>query len=185
VRSRLTPAIALLAAGCGAASAPSPSPTPSPTPGTFTSSDFTTTVPNGWSDETQNQSVVAAVSVNGTVVMLLIAPPTQANVLDEHIDVSEVSTPVPDDQLAGYLQSVSQHGATNVSAAQTFSLDGVSGLFVTYDFTPSGGVEHGIEDMVVNRNDTTYEIVLNTAATDFAGQQPALQEVLGAWQWTS
>jgi hypothetical protein len=149
------------------------------------SSDLTTMVPTGWSDETQNQDVVAAVSVQGTVLMLLIAPPTASNVQYEHIDVSAVASPVPDDQLAAYLESVSAKGATNVSAPQTFELDGVSGLFVTYAYQPSGGVPHRIEDMVVNHGGATYELVLNTATADFAGQQPALDVVLGAWKWTS
>jgi hypothetical protein len=183
-RAPLLIAAAMLAGGCGGSGA-TPSPSPTPSAGAFTSSAFDTVVPHGWSDETQNQNVVAAVSVSGTVLMLLIAPPTQSNVLDEHIDVSEVSTPVPDDQLSDYLTSVSQRGATQLSLPQTFVLDGVSGLFITYDYTPAGGIPHRIEDMVVNRNTVTYEIVLNTAATDFSGQQPALQQVLSAWTWTS
>jgi len=184
---RLLPVLfVMVLASCGGgSSSPSATPAPSVSPGGFTSSDFTTVVPAGWSDETQNQNVVAAVSVDGTVLMLLIAPPTQSNVLDEHIDVSTVSTPVPDDQLSGYLQSVSQRGANNLTVPKTFNLDGVSGLFIAYSYTPSGGVTHRIQDMVLNRNSTTYEIVLNTAATDFPGQQPALQQVLNAWHWTS
>ena len=149
------------------------------------SSDFTTVVPNGWSDQTQNQDVVAAVSVSGTVLMLLIAPPTKANVLNEHIDVSLVGSPVPDDQLATYLQSVAQKGATSLTMPQTFALDGVTGLSIDYSYVPQGGVQHRIQDMVVNRNGITYEIVLNTATADFAGQQPALQQLMSAWHWTS
>jgi hypothetical protein len=157
-------------------------PTPS---GAFVSSDFTTVVPKAWTDQTQNQDVVAAVSVQGTVLMLLIAPATATNVMYEHIDVSTVASPVPDDQLATYLQSVSSKGATAVGSPQTFELDGVTGLYITYDYLPSGGVPHHIEDMVVNHGGTTYEVVLNTATADFPGQLPALQQVLGAWSWTS
>ena len=149
------------------------------------SSDFTTIVPAGWSDQTQNQEVVAAVSVSGTVLMLLVAPPTKANVMNEHIDVSLVASPVPDDQLVIYLQSVAQKGATSLSMPQTFALDGVTGLSIDYSYVPQGGVQHRIRDMVVNRNGITYEIVLNTANADFAGQAPALQQILSAWRWTS
>jgi hypothetical protein len=170
---------------CGSGSSSTAAPSVSPPAGTFTASDFTTVVPSGWSDETQNQSVVASVSVSGTVLMLLLAPPTKSNVVDEHIDVSSVSSPVPDDQLAGYLQSVGQKGATNLTSPETVDVDGVTGLFITYDYQPSGGVSHEIEDMVVNRNGTTYEIILNTAAADFSGQLPALQQVLSAWKWTA
>ena len=71
------------------------------------------------------------------------------------------------------------------AALRAFTLDGVSGLVITYDFMPTGGVAHHIQDMVVNRNGMTYELVLNTATVDFNGQLPALQQVLNSWRWTS
>ena len=184
-RALVAIAAATLLAACSR-SGPTPSATPSPTlPGAFISSDFTTVVPHLWRDATQDENVVAAVSVQGTVLMLLIAPPTASNVMYEHIDVSTVASPVPDDQLATYLESVSSKGASNLSSPQTFELGGTSGLYITYDYEPSGGVPHHIEDMLVNRNGSTYEIVLNTGASDFDGQLPALEQVLGAWRWTS
>lgn len=151
----------------------------------FTSTDFTTHIPNGWADQTTNESAVTSVSVNGTVLMLLVPPATFAARDSEHIDVSVVQQPVPSDQLSAYLQSVSQHGATNVSGVQAFNLDGATGLFVTYTLSANGTANNNAQDMVVDHNNNTYDIVLNTAASDFTAQLPALQEVLSSWRWAS
>ena len=75
-------------------------------------------------------------------------------------------------------------GATNLSRAQPFDLNGSTGIFITYDLKPSTGVALHEQDMLVNHGGTTYEIVLNTAQPDFAVQAPALQRVLSMWRWT-
>ncbi|MBV9101137.1 MAG: hypothetical protein JO198_08860 [Candidatus Dormibacteraeota bacterium] len=127
---------------------------------------------------------MTSVSVNGTVLMLLVPPASFAARASEHIDVSMVQQPVPSDQLSAYVQSVSQHGATNLSSVQAFNLDGATGLFVTYDLS-ANGASNKAQDMVVDHNNNTYDIVLNTHAADFAAQLPALQEVLNSWRWAS
>ena len=116
--------------------------------------------------------------------MLLYAPATAAHIPNEHIDVSMVAQPVPDDQLEMFLESAAQNGATNLSRAQPFDLNGSTGIFITYDLKPSTGVALHEQDMLVNHGGTTYEIVLNTAQADFAVQAPALQRVLSMWRWT-
>jgi len=116
--------------------------------------------------------------------MLLYAPVTAA-ALHEHIDVSTVAQPVPDDQLESYLESAAQNGATNLSRAQPFDLNGNTGIFITYDLNSSSGVPLESQDMLLNHGGETFEIVLNTAQTDFASQLPALEKVLSAWRWTS
>jgi hypothetical protein len=143
----------------------------------FTATGFSTVIPSGWSDETANQSAVAAVSGSGTVQMLLVA--TDGG----HIDARTAPQPVPDDQLAQYLESVSQNGATALSPAVPIDIGGASGVMITYTLTaPSGGSSRN-EDMVVNHGGDTYDIVLNTGATAFPHDTAALQTVLDAWRW--
>ena len=143
----------------------------------FTATAFSTVVPAGWTDETTSQSAVASVSGTGTVVMLF------ETVDGGHIDARTAPQPIADDQLAQYLESVSQSGATNLSTAEPVDIDGVSGVMITYNLTPSSGVTAKDEDMVVNQGGDTYDIVLNTAAANFTADQAALQTVLNSWKW--
>src|SRR5437879_1828203 len=121
-RIALTLLLLMSAAACGGSSEPSRAPTPTPRPNTLSSAKFTTVVPTGWTDMTANHSAVGSISAGGQVLMLLLA--AGSTTLNEHIDVSLASQPVPQDQLAGYLQSVSHNGATNLSQPQSFDLDG-------------------------------------------------------------
>jgi len=120
---------------------------------------------------------VASVSGSGPVVLLFEA------IDGGHIDVRTAPQPIADDQLAQYLESVSQSGATNLSTAEPVNIDGVSGVMITYNLTPSPGVTAKDEDMVVNQGGDTYDIVLNTAAANFSADQAALQTVLNSWKW--
>jgi hypothetical protein len=172
----------LLLGGCGSPIAtvtPSSSTSPSgQTTQVFTGTGFSTVIPGGWQDETSNQSAVASVSGNGTVLMLLIAAD------GGHIDVRTAPQPVPDDQLAQYLESVSQSGATSLSTPVPIDIDGVSGVVITYNLAPSPGVTAKDEDMVVNQSGNTYDIVLNTASATFTEDAAALQAVLNGWKWS-
>jgi hypothetical protein len=173
----------LLLGACGgpvATVTPSSSTSPASSPGStraFSASGFSTVIPSGWSDETANQSAVAAASGSGPVLMLLVAPD------GGHIDARTAPQPIPDDQLAQYLQSVSQHGATGVSQPVPVDIDGVSGVVITYTLTSSSGVSSKNEDMVVNQGGNTYDIVLNTAVAAFTQDSAALQTVLNSWRW--
>lgn len=140
-------------------------------------SAFSTVIPSGWTDETANPSAVAAVSGSGSVLMLLVAPD------GGHIDARTAPQPVPDDQLAGYLESVSQNGATDLSQAVPINIDGVSGVVITYTLTSASGVSSKNEDMVVNQGGNTYDIVLNTPTAGFTHDASALQAVLDGWRW--
>jgi hypothetical protein len=177
-----TAASVLLLTACGSPIAtvtPSSSTSPSGAPAkTFTGTGFSATIPSGWDDETANQSAVASVSGSGTVLMLLIAPDAG------HIDVRTAPQPVPDDQLAQYLQSVAQGGATNLTPAVPVDVDGVSGVEITYNLAGSGGVLVKDEDMVVNQGGNTYDILLNTATANFTQDVAALQTVLNGWKWS-
>jgi hypothetical protein len=182
---------ALMACTCAATvsacGAPAPTVTPSsstsPPPGSasgggvFRAAGFTTNVPSGWTDETANQGAVAAVSGSGPVLMLLVAPD------GGHIDARTAPQPVPDDQLAQYLESVGQNGATSVSQTVPINVGGASGVVITYKLTTTSGAVSSNEDMVVNHGGNTYDIVLNTAAASFAHDTAALQVVLDGWKW--
>lgn len=150
---------------------------------------FTVAVPRGWTDHTNDQQAVDAVAASGGLQALFIAPPT-GTVNNEHIDVTTVAQPVPDDQLASYLESVAQNGATSVTTPQPFNLDGASGLFVTYNLTagaspPAQPTVLKVQDMLINHAGQTYEIVLNTAMANFDTQLQSLQSVLSSWKWSS
>ena len=151
----------------------------------FNADSFSVAIPAGWTDKTKDASAVSSVNAGGTVLMLLYAPPTPAGLNNEHIDVSTVAQPVPDDQLGTYLVSAGQNGATNLSRAEPFDLDGSTGIFITYDLKSSNAVLLEAQDMLVNHGGSTYDIVLNTAQPDFAAQLPALREVLSTWHWRS
>jgi hypothetical protein len=175
-------AATVLLSACGAPAAtvtPSSSTSPSggSAPHPFSATGFSTVVPAGWTDETASRSAVASVSGSGPVVLLFEA------IDGGHIDVRTAPQPIADDQLAQYLESVSQSGATNLSTAEPVDIDGVSGVMITYNLTPSPGVTAKDEDMVVNQGGDTYDIVLNTAAANFSADQAALQTVLNSWKW--
>lgn len=140
-------------------------------------SQFLTNIPAGWNDETTDQAAVAALGFNGTVQMLLVSPDGGA------IDARTAPQPVPDDELAQYLASIGKLGGTNLSGAATVDVDGMSGVFITYDFTSPAGIADEREDMVVNQNGDTFEIVLATPKADFSQDVTALQEVLDSWSW--
>ena len=175
-------AATVLLSACGAPAATvTPSSSTSPSGGSathaFSATAFSTVVPAGWNDVSGSQSAVASVTGSGTVVLLFEA------IDGGHIDVRTAPQPIPDDQLAQYLGSVSQSGATNLSTAEPVNIDGVSGVMITYNLAPSAGMTAKDEDMVVNRGGDTYDIVLNTAAANFTADQAALQTVLNNWKW--
>jgi hypothetical protein len=175
-------ALALSACGAPAATV-TPSSSTSPASGAgstsraFRASAFSTVIPSGWTDETGNKTAVAAVSGSGSVLMLLVAPD------GGHIDARTAPQPVPDDQLASYLESVGRNGATDLSQAVPIDVDGVSGVVITYTLTSASGISSKNEDMVVNQGGNTYDIVLNTATAAFPDDTSALQAVIDGWRW--
>ncbi len=166
----------------------SPGTTKAPgTSGTFSTAKFSVAVPNGWRNETNNHSEVSRFSQNGTVLLLFEASPpgtVQPNVNDVTANVNIVlaGSPVPDDQLAFYLTSVSQSGASNISQPQPFMVDGHAGVYITYNSDVSGTPGQS-QDMVVNYKGDTYDIILNTSKQAFPLQLPALKLMLDTWRW--
>ena len=146
-------------------------------------------MPSGWSNKLGVASEVQKFSGNGTVEMLVEQGPPgqlQQNINDvtANINVILLASPVPDDQVAAYLQSVSTNGATNLSAAQSFTIDGSTGQYITYDRDIQGTPGES-QDMIINHAGSTYDIVLNTSQFAFTQQQSGLQAVLTAWKWKS
>lgn len=184
--------VVLVLAACGSSHGSTPPPSAAVTASgsvAFHASGFSTSIPGGWSDRTNDQAAVDAVGASGAMQMLLIAATAGGSASNEHIDVTTVAQPVPDDQLSSYLQSVAQNGATSVSTPQPFTLDRATGLFVTYNLSatatpPAQSLTLKVQDMLINHGGQTYEIVLNTAQADFGAQLPALQHVLSSWHWS-
>lgn len=201
IRARHAIVVAVVGCGlltaCGAPVIPTPSgpssphtASPSPMTGTpLTTDRFSTIVPTGWSNKLGDPSEVQKFSGNGTVEMLIEQGPPgqlQQNINDvtANINVLLLGSPVPEDEVATYLQSVSSNGATNLSSAQSFTIDGSSGQFITYDRDIQGTPGES-QDMIINHGASTYDIILNTSQFAFNQQQPGLQAVLTAWRWSS
>ena len=143
--------------------------------------------PAGWRNEIANKNEVARYSQNGTVLLLFEASPpgrVQPNVNDvtANINVVLAGAPVPDDQLAFYLTSVSQSGATDLTQPEPFQVDGRAGVYITYDSNISGTPGES-RDMVVNYKGDTYDITMNTSRYAFPLQLPALTHTLESWKW--
>ncbi len=201
IRARHATLVAVVGCGllsaCGSgptlpptASSASASATPTQPAGTPLRTDkFTTVVPSNWSNKIDDATEVGKFSSNGKVEMLVEQGPpgqVQQNINDvtANINVLLLPSAVPDDQVGGYLQSVSSNGATNLSAAQSFTIDGATGQFITYD-RDIQGTPGETQDMIINHAGSTHEIVLSTSQFAFTKQQPGLQAVLAAWRWNS
>ncbi len=126
-------------------------------------------------------------SGNGTVEMLIEQGPPgqlQQNINDvtANINVLLLGSPVPADQVAHVPAERLSNGATNLSSAQSFTIDGSAGQFITYDRDIQGTPGES-QDMIINHGTSTYDIMLNTSQFAFNQQQPGLQAVLAAWRW--
>jgi ABC-type glycerol-3-phosphate transport system substrate-binding protein len=180
----LTAGCGLLAA-CGAPVSPSAAPTATP----LSAGTFSTVIPPNWANKLSDATEVAKFSANGTVEFLIEeGPPGQArqniNDVTANINVLLLSSTVPDDQLAAYLTTVSNSGATNLSSPLPFTIDGATGQYITYDRDIQGTPGES-RDMLISHGGRTYDIVLNTSQYAFAQQLAGLQAVLTAWRWMS
>jgi hypothetical protein len=154
----------------------------------LTAAKFTTVVPHGWSNKINDSAEVQKFSGNGTVELLVeqaAAGQVQQGVNDvtANVNVVLLNTPVPDDQVATYLQGVTSAGATNLSAPRPFTIAGATGQYITYDRDIQGTPGES-RDMIVNHAGATFEIVFSTSQFAFAGQESGLQDVLAGWRWS-
>jgi hypothetical protein len=184
----------LPACGTGVATSPSAGPASpgaptSPPLGTSVSAGtFSTVVPQGWTNTLGNATEVQKLSTEGRVVYLVEqGPPGQAqptiNDVRANINVVVLTQMVPDDQITGYLNSVVNDGATNLSQTRQVILDGATVEDITYDRDIQGTPGES-RDLVVNHGGNTYHIVLNTSQFAFNQQLAGLQAVLAAWKWS-
>ena len=158
-------------------------------PTSFLGTDFSTTVPGTWANRLSMAAEVARFSGGGKVEFLIEqGPPGQprpnVNDVTANINVLLLGSPVPDDQVGLFLQTVSKNGATNLSSPQPVTVGGASGQFITYDRDIQGTPGES-QDIVVNHGGNTYDIVLNTSRFAFSRQLPALQAVVAGWHWAS
>jgi hypothetical protein len=177
--------LGLLGGGCNATN---PAPQAHRAPSTpFATTRFTTTVPAGWSDDSGDQALAERLGISDSLLMLIDAPPPGAvqsgvNDLTANIIVTVVTQPVADGQLPQYLQSVKAAGAMDLSSTQTFMLDGVAGVYITYDRVISG-TPAMTQDMTVNQAGSTFDIQFNASRWAFPAQVSALHEILDSWMW--
>jgi hypothetical protein len=183
------PLVVAMAVGCGLLACGAPvatPPTPSATP--LSTGTFSSVVPANWTNKVSDAAEVAKFSGNGIVEFLIEqGPPGQGkpdvNDVTANINVLLLSSTVPDDQVAPYLQSVSNSGAVNLSSPLPFTIDGATGQYITYDRDIQGTPGES-RDMVINHGGKTYDIVFNTSQYAFTQQLAALQAVLTAWRWS-
>ena len=163
--------------------------TPTPLGGVpWQTAEFATVVPTGWTNRIDDSAEVERFGGGGTVLYLVEqAPPItlQPAAAEAVADVNVVllSTPVPDDQLPLYLQSVTSSGATNLNTPMPYTLGGSGGEIITYD-RDIQGVPGESRELMVNHRGETFDIVLNAAQATFPAQLAGLQAVLMAWRWT-
>ncbi len=176
--------VTLLVSACGAprvtvtpSSSTSASSVPTAAPRQFAGAGFRTDIPAGWQDQTSSQSAAASLSGSGTVLMVLASP-------DHGLIVARTAPqPVGDDQLAQYLTSIRPAGATGMTPAEPVSIDGVSGLVITYVVAPTSGTGQETVAMAVNKAGNTYEIALVTAQQAGGSDGTGLQDVVNSWTW--
>jgi hypothetical protein len=173
------------AASSTATSTSPPTTLPAGTP--YQATGFTTVLPDGWSDVTSNttqESQVGSATAGGKSLALFNQPNPGTDI--GHIHIETISPPQTNSQFAPYLASVAQSGATNLTPPQSFTLDGETGQYITYDLTEKsdGAVLHN-QDMVVNHAGTTYDIIYDIPTAQFTSLMSGLQALLGAWHWTS
>ena len=183
-------AIAALITSCGSTStAGSAHGAPSPATTALNAPTFTTRVTDGWRDLTTDPAAIDRVQATGAVLLLLEAPPPSpvvsgVNDVSPDIIVAELPQFLPNMQFAGYLRSVSTHGAGDVSAVMSVSVGGATGSFITYAHS-SQTTPLESEDVVVDDNGVTYEITLNTSRDAFSSQRAALNTMLTSWHWST
>ncbi len=150
---------------------------------------FSAVVPVRWTNRISDATEVGKFGGSGRVELLIEQPPpgqAQPNVNDvtANLNVVLMSSTIPVDQMATYLQSVANSGATNLGSPRPVTIDGATGQSITYDRDIQGTPGES-RDMVVNHGGRTFHIVLNTSQYAFNQQLAALQAVLTAWRWRS
>jgi len=152
-------------------------------------SDFAVLAPTGWTDQTFNQTDVAALGATGRVLLLLEAPPPGhfqpgVNDIQSNINAVREDVTIPSDQLVQYLQTASHGGGTSPSAPQSVDVNGEQGVSITFNRSVNG-TPAKTQDIVVDHYGHTYDITLNTSAFAFTQQFPALVQVVATWQWST
>jgi len=192
-RPRLLPLVGLLAlSACGSATtsqSSSATPAPKPTGVPFTAESFSTTIPPGWQNMTQDPSTYSQTvrTDEGTGILVITHPvPGQfsnsVNDVAGNIVVLQLNTVVPADQLQTCAQQ-ERRGAVNPTAPIAVAVDRSPGYQVAYgaDIKGTPGMN---EEVCVNRDGKTYDISLTTSKYAFADQEKDYQSLLQSWKWT-
>lgn len=186
----LTVVAATMAAACGPAAAARSTPASKPAPTVAKTVAFWLTVPSGWSDDTNNASVIAAVRPDGNLLLLLRGPePTPAvrgvSDVTPIVVVTEPRQPLAASQVDTYLQSVRAAGASDVSAPVPTTVARSGGTAITYVSTQDGTAVQ-TKDVVVVHGGAMYEIELITSRSEFGAQSQLLDHLLSSgWAWVA
>jgi hypothetical protein len=194
MRSRLLCLVGLAAVAAACSSSKSPSSTPPTTalPTTTTlppvsAQGFTSVLPPDWTNKSQDSTAISQVAptsgTNGTDILLL-QPNATSNGLVGHISVNIAPQPVADADLPAYLQSAGSHGATQLSTPEAKSIDGASGFEMTYTVTQADGSTTRNDDIVVNHNGQTYDVIYDVPTAQFDSLHAALDVLVANWKWS-
>jgi hypothetical protein len=154
---------------------------------TFTAADgtFSTTLPEGWSNVTGNASLLASHHLTGADLVAIrwdyLSATAGINVA--YVSVQQVAPALTQQQIAPYLKTV-VGGVTLLSPPAAFMLDGSNGLFDTSSTTVSG-IEYEAQDMVIDREGRTYEIVLTVLRSAFPEELAGFNAIMEAWRWAA
>jgi hypothetical protein len=173
---------------CGSAAKTTHTP-PTPVNDVVKTVAFWVRMPPGWSDATANNSVVAAVHPDGTLLLLLQGPePTPAvSGLNDITPVIVVTAPhqLTSAQVPAYLQSVRTAGASDISSPAPTTVARSDATFVTYQ-SMQGATPVQTKDVVVAHGGAMYEIQLISSRYAFAQESQIFDQVLNRdWVWVT
>jgi hypothetical protein len=153
----------------------------------FTPADhtFSTTLPQGWSNVTGDASLLASHHLSGAELVAIrwdyLSATAGINVA--YVSVQQVAPALTQQQIAPYLKTV-VGGVTLLSPPAAFMLDGSNGLFDTSS-TAVSGIEYEAQDMVIDREGRTYEIVLTVLRSAFPEELAGFNAIMEAWRWAA
>ncbi len=187
ITRRLGSAIALTTIGVAATACNVPG-TASPTPATLALPAFTVTVPGGWNDKTSDATETGKLHVTPPSVVVMLVKTTapgsfQANVNDviPQMNCATVEPTVAATDLKDYFTNYGT-GTSNFSAVTPITVDGESGLTVTYD-TDIQGTPGRTRDIVVNHKGVTYDFAYTTSVASFDAQLGDFNSTIASLKW--
>jgi hypothetical protein len=146
---------------------------------------FSTLLPKGWSNVTGDASLLAASHLTGAELVAIQWDylGATAGITVAYVSVRQVTPALTQKQIAPYLKTV-VGGVTLLTQPAAFMLDGSNGVFDTTS-TSSQGNQYEAQDMVIDHEGRTFEIVLTVLRAAFPEELTGFDAIMGAWRWVA